>query len=127
MKIQYQCDDCGKDCSQRKSHYDRKKRHFCDTDCYSRFRKNKLPKEEQHAYKGGGLPEEEKKKRIKARNYANHAVRDGKLSKKPCESCHRKDAQMHHHDYDKPLDVKWLCVKCHWQEHRLIYSNPDLI
>ena len=84
-------------------------------------------KEEQHAYKGGGLPKEEKKKRIKARSDANHAIRDGKLKREDCKACGRKDAQMHHHDYKKPLEVVWLCRKCHWEEHKLIYENPELI
>ncbi len=127
MRTQYKCDYCKKISYTRPSHYKKKKRHFCSQDCYSLFRKYKLPKEEQHAYKGGGLPESEKKKRIKARSDANHAIRDGKLKREPCEACGRTDAHMHHHNYNKPLDVRWLCIKCHWEEHKIIYENPELI
>ena len=125
--INFNCDYCGKESNDRPSHYARKKRHFCSMKCYSRFRKDCLPKHEQHAYKGGGLPEHEKKKRIKARSDANHAIRDGKLKRKNCEACGNIKSQMHHFDYNKPLDVKWLCKRCHWDEHKIIYENPELL
>ncbi len=121
------CDYCKNEYHEKPSHYRKKKRHFCSRKCYSSFRRELLPKEEQHAYKGGGLSGEEKRKRRKARSDANHAIRDGKLIPQPCEGCGRKDAQMHHHDYNKPLDVRWLCRKCHWDEHRIIYENPELL
>lgn len=56
-------------------------------------------------------------------NYLVHrAVRDGHLVPKPCEVCgatetvgphgkHRIHA--HHPDYNKPLEVIWLCMPCH--------------
>ncbi len=35
-----------------------------------------------------------------------------------CEACERPGpVQAHHHDYAKPLDVVWLCVACHADEH----------
>jgi 5-methylcytosine-specific restriction endonuclease McrA len=46
------CDNCGEAYHTRKSHYERRNRHFCKRECYSEFRKNKLPLEEQHSYKG---------------------------------------------------------------------------
>lgn len=125
--INFNCDNCGKACEEKQSHFIKKKRHFCSMLCYSEFRKNILSKEEQHAYKGGGMPEEQKIKRIKARRKLNHAIRDNKIQRMSCESCGDKKTQGHHHDYDKPLDVKWLCKKCHWQEHKLIYENPELL
>lgn len=127
MKIQYLCDYCGSTEYDRPSHYNRKKRHFCSQKCYSEYRKHLLPKEEQNAYKGGGLSIEEVEKRKKARSDANHAIRNGRLKRKPCEACGSKHSQAHHHDYNKPLDVKWLCRKCHWQEHKLIYENSELL
>jgi hypothetical protein len=124
--VKFKCDYCGIASEERQSHYRRKKRHFCSMNCYSKYREEYLPKEEQHAYKGGGLPEAEKKKRIKARSTLNHAIRDGRLVKGIC-ICGSAKTEGHHHDYNKPLDVIWLCKKCHWQEHKIIYENPELI
>ena len=125
--IKFYCDYCGYENEEKQSHYKKKKRHFCDRICYAKFVKELLPKEEQNAYKNGGLPVEEKNKRIRARSILNHSIRDGKIKKKNCEACESKHSQGHHSDYNKPLKVKWLCKKCHWQEHKLIYEDPELI
>jgi hypothetical protein len=34
------------------------------------------------------------------------------IKKEPCDVC-GKDAEAHHHNYDKPLDVVWLCKEHH--------------
>ena len=125
--VHYKCDNCGKDCVTTPSHYNKKKRHFCNSKCYASFVREKLPKEEQNAYQGGGMPLEEKRKRIYARSVSNHAIRDGKLKREPCEACGNPKSEAHHHDYNKPLDVEWLCKKCHFQEHKIIHENKDLI
>lgn len=62
------------------------------------------------------LPELERKK-ANARSYANVYLRRGKLDRKPCEVCGDTKVQMHHEDYDKPLQVRWLCKNCHLTEH----------
>ena len=45
-----------------------------------------------------------------------HAARNAaqKLSPKPCEVCGTlQGVQRHHDDYEKPLEVRWLCRKHH--------------
>jgi hypothetical protein len=61
-------------------------------------------------------PDELKKKR--ARRRLHHAIEKGRILRGPCESCGTPDAEGHHDDYDKPLDVRWLCPRCHGAEHR---------
>lgn len=54
------------------------------------------------------------------------AVKKGQLRKKPCEVCGELKVEAHHCDYNKPLDVMWLCKKCHteWHKHnRPIYLS----
>lgn len=54
----------------------------------------------------------------KANSAANHAIRDGKLKREPCEACGKEPAQAHHDDYNYPLKVRWLCKDCHARWHR---------
>lgn len=62
----------------------------------------------------------ESKKRANARSYANRYIKYGILKKEPCSNCGDEKAEMHHEDYDKPLQVKWLCRPCHLQHHNVI-------
>jgi hypothetical protein len=48
----------------------------------------------------------------------SNAIRDGRLFKQPCTICGGvENIHAHHRDYSKPLDVVWLCVKCHQRIH----------
>jgi len=125
FRVKFNCDYCGKDSEERQSHFKRKKRHFCQKSCYSKFRAELLPKEEQNSYGSGNSPEE-RKLRARVRSITNHAIRDGKIKRKPCEVCANK-AEAHHPDYSKPLKVKWLCLKHHREEHKRIHEHPNLL
>ncbi len=63
-------------------------------------------------------------KKVLARSILNGAVKSGKL-KKPqyCAVCGvNRRINGHHVDYDKPLEVEWLCPLCHAERHRLGYG-----
>ncbi len=58
------------------------------------------------------------KRRMAAHNAVARALRSGKLQKKPCERCESDSSYAHHDNYDKKLDVKWLCQPCHKERHK---------
>lgn len=54
---------------------------------------------------------------MNARSYA-HTYRDrGKIPREPCALCGTEKAEMHHDDYSKPTDVRWLFRPCHLTIH----------
>lgn len=65
----------------------------------------------------------EDKRRQKAHNAVYSAVKIGKLIRQSCCRCGDKKTVAHHEDYDKPLDVMWLCAKCHKQRHKEIGAS----
>lgn len=44
----------------------------------------------------------------------------GVLVAQPCDACGSAKSEMHHGDYDKPLDVRWLCRSCHLALHKQV-------
>lgn len=74
------------------------------------------------------LRHKEQNRRAKlAHKYINRKIKSGKLIKPIiCENCKSVNAEIfgHHYDYNKPFDVKWLCMNCHFLEHnRNIYFH----
>lgn len=57
--------------------------------------------------------------RKKATSAVSNAIRDGRLLRQLCWVCGEK-AVAHHADYDRPLDVVWLCQPHHKQAHALV-------
>ena len=61
------------------------------------------------------------RKKLRARRILRSAVDKGDIERGSCEVCGQNESiEAHHHDYDKPLDVQWLCRKHHAEIHKLI-------
>jgi len=53
----------------------------------------------------------------KARRLVNRAIKAGVLTKQSCEVCRSLIVEAHHENYDKPLEVRWLCKDHHLEAH----------
>ncbi len=60
---------------------------------------------------------DEKDLKYMARSITYLAIKRGDLIKKPCEICGEVDTEGHHEDYNKPLEVTWLCKEHHFNRH----------
>lgn len=86
---------------------------------YDRER-SKQPHRRQLAAERGRIYREQNGEKRKAHHAVNNAIRDGKLTRQPCAFCGGgENLEAHHHDYEKPLDVTWLCSGCHRRFHAL--------
>lgn len=67
--------------------------------------------------------------KTKARYLLNAAVKKGLVLKpEKCEGCDlTKKLQGHHDNYDKPLEVRWLCTGCHANRHKSCPVDKSLL
>jgi hypothetical protein len=84
---------------------------------YDRAR-GKLPHRIQLAAEVTKAWRAEDTRRLKAHSAVANAIRSGALTREPCIRCGATKSEGHHEDYDKPLDVMWLCTPCHKQRHK---------
>lgn len=58
--------------------------------------------------------------RYKANTAISNAIRDGRIIRpRECSKCGEGcKPHGHHDDYNKTLEVRWLCVKCHNEFHK---------
>jgi hypothetical protein len=126
------CANCGKEFDARLDDVKRGYGKYCSLSCSTSASykpriqggaknpnwKNGISKNHYHYKK---IQKERYPKRIKARQMITDAIRRGKIKKLPCLICGDPNTEAHHPDYDKPLEIVWLCEK----HHREI-SNPAL-
>lgn len=78
----------------------------------------KLPHRKQLAREINKVWMAEDKRRTKCHNALRRAVLNGVITRIPCEVCGDKKSHAHHDDYDKPIDVRWLCAAHHSARHQ---------
>lgn len=142
-KSRYECPDCLKE--SRRQYRERHKERLLaySRDYYQRNRERMLEyfaerrddpqvqereKENKHSYRR--TPEYKARQREvmkqwyqdpvyrahhRARALANRAIKAGKLIRQPCQVCKALPTEAHHEDYNRPLDVIWLCKVHHKQ------------
>jgi hypothetical protein len=97
------------------------------------FRSNKKQGADNHFWRGGCIASD------RSQNILEQAIIKGIVQPLThCENCGatgtmkdgRRKIQAHHCDYNKPLDVTWLCQECHheWHKHnRAIPLKEDTV
>lgn len=82
---------------------------------------------DNHFYRGG------KNDTDRAHNLIDKAVARGRIVRPDaCETCGasgrfkdgRSAIQAHHDDYNKPMQVRWLCQPCHHEWHKANVAVP---
>lgn len=76
---------------------------------------------ERRKYKDDSPHSLEQKIKHNVRALTRGYIKAGKLIKQPCEVCGEIQVDAHHDDYNKPMDIRWLC-KFHHNEHHK--NNP---
>jgi hypothetical protein len=98
------------------------------------FRENIRFGEDNTFYRNSEI-DNSKKKRVQ--HIVEKAIKKGVLiNPNKCESCKlnkvfsdgRSGIHAHHCDYNKPLDVMWLCQKCHhnWHKNNTALNQIDI-
>lgn len=101
--ITRECSSCGGDLGDRYG-----KQRYCKS-CHAAHMRATRPRHKD-------LPDDARRK-ANVRALSRHYVKTGKIIQTPCVKCGDPNSQRHHPDYDKPLEVIWLCRKHHLELH----------
>ncbi len=112
----HQCNECGKEFKGRAE------AQYCSSSCsFMRTAQKGYPRygKDNPNWRGGKKVHWNRTPQIaKARDAVGYQVLIGKLIPQPCELCGNVFRTVaHHEDYDKPLDINWLCCSCHRHVH----------
>lgn len=71
----------------------------------------------------GGVTQDDRARTI----YRNAIKRGILVNPKVCSECESTShVSGHHDDYNKPLNVRWLCHSCHYAWHQLNKASPAI-
>jgi len=103
----------------------------CTKDDSNKHRSENLERIREYDRRRAGLPERKRHnavvnkawraedvRRQRAHSRVARAITSGTLERGLCCRCGSAKTLAHHEDYDKPLEVMWLCQPCHKQRHK---------
>ncbi len=125
------CKTCGCEFLTRADQLARGRGVYCTSKCANRYRIAAngllgLKGESNPRWQGGISKDKYRYKLIQDKRYPDHAsarkqvqqaIRSGKLKRGSCVVCGKENANAHHEDYSKPLDITWLCRTHHREAH----------
>lgn len=82
---------------------------YCKS-CHAAYMREKRPKHSEL--------KPEAKKKANCRSYAKEYLKRGFIKRSHCVVCGSHKSQMHHEDYNKPLEVIWYCRQHHLEHHK---------
>jgi len=127
--LEYRCKACSRQASREwnRKNPERHKENLLRWTAANVERKRELRRQ---SYKRHSAPyierakaqKEHEPEKYRARYTLTNAVREGRIAKPSnCEDCGaallKRRIHGHHPDYSKPLDVEWLCARCHATRH----------
>jgi hypothetical protein len=92
-------------------------RDYTKTGYFNDYQKRPEVKARIRANKSLYRQREDVKVKNTAREYTNHKIRAGAITREPCAFCGKEQTEAHHPDYSKPLSIVWLCSDCHRELH----------
>lgn len=97
-----------------------KRQKYCTKKCCAKAKEKMRPKRTRPGRKRPYSPKEEARRQIRDKD----KIRARELAKKafkhprPCETCGGVATDRHHDNYNKPLEITWLCEPCHMDWHK---------
>lgn len=144
--VNFICDYCSKKCSEEFSHFKKSKRHFCNRECYSKFREEFLLPEEHSNWKGGISNDKHyiswlKNKRNRIPKIGNHTFGEWEILKAQynwiCPCCKKSEPEIKlTEDHIIPLskggsdnieNIQPLCRSCNSRKYnKVIKYNREV-
>lgn len=85
----------------------------------NRVRYREIVRKSLAKHRGKYYNSKEYKKTLAKRELNNKKILN-KIKSKKCVFCGKKETEAHHFDYNKPLNVYWMCKKCHSIFHMIL-------
>jgi len=120
-RIAFNCNNCGKLCVRCIGEFSKRTKHFCSRKCLGKSQSREIDNLSRR-FGTGKLTPDETLRRIGVRFKLNKAIGKGVVVRQSCSECGLEKSEAHHPDYNKPLDVIWVCR----QHHALIHKVEHL-